>query len=88
MNELDKVYFQHDMAYGKYKGLVKRTRSDKVLKGKAFAIANNSKYGGYQRGLTSMVYKFFDKKSKGTGVRSMSNQQLPTEIHTPIIRKF
>ena len=32
MNELDKVYFQHDMAYGKYKGLVKRTRSDNIKK--------------------------------------------------------
>ena len=51
------------MAYGKSKDLVKRTQLDKVLKDKAFKIASNPKYDGYQRGLTSMVYKFFDKKS-------------------------
>ena len=47
-NELDKVCFQHDMAYGKTKDLVKRTQSDKVLKDKAFKIASNPKYDGYQ----------------------------------------
>ena len=62
-NELDKAYFQHDMAYGKYKDLEKRTQSNKVLKNTAFEIANNPKYDGYQRGLASMVYKFCDKKS-------------------------
>ena len=62
-NELDKACFQHDMAYGKSKDLVKRTQSDKVLKDKAFKIASNPKCDGYQRGLDSMVYKFFDKKS-------------------------
>ena len=50
------------MAYGKSKDLVKRTQSDKVLKDKAFKIASNPKYDGYQRGLASMVYKFLDKK--------------------------
>ena len=64
-NELDKACFQHDMAYGKYKDLEKITQSGKVLKDKAFEIANNPKYDGYQRGLASIVYKFFDKKSKG-----------------------
>ena len=63
-NELDKGCFQHDMAYGKSKDLVKRTQSDKVLKDKAFKIAGNPKYDGYQRGLASMVYKFFDKNPK------------------------
>ena len=58
-NELDKAYFQYDMAYGKTKGLVKRTQSDKVLKDKAFKIANDPNYDGYQTGLASMVYKFF-----------------------------
>ena len=58
-NKLDKARFQHDMAYDKCKDLEKRTQSDKVLKVKAFAIANNPKYDGYQRGLASMVYKFF-----------------------------
>ena len=62
-NELDKACFQHDMAYGKTKDLVRRTQSDKVLKDKAFKIASDPKYDGYQRGLASMVYKFFDKKS-------------------------
>ena len=87
-NELDKASFQHDMAYGKYKGFERRTQSDKVLKGKAFGIANNPKYNGYQRGLASIVYKFFDKKSKGTDIKSMTNQQLANELYKPIIRKF
>ena len=52
------------MAYEKSKDLTKRTESDKVLKDKAFKIASNPKYDGYQRGLALMVYKFFDKKSK------------------------
>ena len=62
-NELDKAYFQHDMAYGKSKDLTKRTQSDKFLRDKAFKIASDPKYDGYQRGLASMVYEFFDKKS-------------------------
>ena len=57
-NELDKGCFQHDMAYGDFKDLTKRTAADKVLCDKAFNIAKNSKYDGYQRGLTSMVSKF------------------------------
>ena len=69
-NELDKACFQHDMAYGKYKDLERRTHSNKVLKDKAFEIANNPKYDGYQRGLTSMAYKFFDKKSKGSSIKN------------------
>ena len=56
-NELDKACFQHDMAYGKSKDLIKRTQSDKVLKDKAFKIASDPKYNGYQRGLALMVYK-------------------------------
>ena len=60
------------MAYGKTKDLVKRTQSDKVLKDKAFKIASDPKYDGYQRGLASMIYKFFDKKSKGNGVLLMN----------------
>ena len=61
--ELDKACFQHEMAYGKSKDLAKRTQPDKVLKDKTFKIASDPKYDGYQRGLASMVYKFFDKKS-------------------------
>ena len=57
-NELDRACFQHDVAYGKSKDLEKRTQSDKVLRDKAFKIAKNPKYDDYQRGLTSMIYKF------------------------------
>ena len=60
-NELDKACFQHDMAYGKSKDLAKRTQSDKVLRDKAFKIANDPKYDGYQTELASMIYKFFGK---------------------------
>ena len=67
-NEIDKACFQHNRAYGKSKDLVKRAQSDKVLKDKAFKIASNPKYDGYQRGLASMVYMFFDKKSKRSGI--------------------
>ena len=59
-NKLDKACFQHDMAYGKYKDLERRTQSDKVFKEKTFEIANNPRYDRYQRGLAAMVYKFFD----------------------------
>ena len=62
-NELDKACFQHNMAYGDFKDLARRTPSDNVLRDNAFNIAKNPKYDGYQRGLTSMVYKFFHKKS-------------------------
>ena len=68
---------------------IKRTQSDKVLKDKAFKIASNPKYDGYQRGLASMVYKFFDKKSKGSGiVTDEPNYQLANELHKQIITKF
>ena len=87
-NELDKACFQHDLAYGKSKDLAKRTQSDKVLRDKAFKIASDPKYDGYQRGLASMVYKFFDKKSSGSGIINESNYQLANELHKPIIRKF
>ena len=75
-NELDKACFQHDMAYGKSKDLIERTQSDKVLKNKAFKIANNPQHDGYQRELALMVYKFFDKKSKGSDIINEPNYQL------------
>ena len=89
-NELDKACFQHDMAYGDFKDIARRTASDKVLRDKAFNIAKNPKYDGYQRGLAFMVYKFFDKKSKGSGVNIQvkHNEQLAKELHKPIIRNF
>ena len=76
------------MAYGKSKNLVGRTQSDKVLRGKAFKVSSDRKYDGYQRGLASMVCKFFDKKSKGSGIINESNYQLANELHKPIIKKF
>ena len=69
-SDLDKATFQHDMAYNKFKNLEKRTQSDIVLKNKAFKIDSNPKYNGYERGLASMVYKLFDKKSKGSGLKN------------------
>ena len=60
-NELDKACFQHDMTYGDFKDLGKRTAADKALRDKAFDIAKVPKYDGYQRGIASNVYKFFDK---------------------------
>ena len=89
-NELDKASFQHDMSYGYFKDLKRRTFSDKVLRDKAFNIAKNPKYDGYQRGLASMVYKFFDKKSAGGGVNIPLefNEQLAEELHKPIIRNL
>ena len=86
--ELDKACFQHDMAYGKAKDLVRRTQSDKVLRVKAFKIASDPKYDGYQRGLASMVYKFFDKKSRRGGITNEPSHQLADELHKPIVKKF
>ena len=87
-NELDKACFQHDMAYGDFKDLARRTASDKFLRDKAFNIAKNRKYYGYQRGIASMVYIFFDKKMKGSGVNIevKPSKQLAKELHKPIIR--
>ena len=86
-NELDKACFQHDIPYGKSKDLAKRTQSDKVLKDKAFKIASDPKYDDYQRGLASMVYKFFDKKSSGSGVNE-PNYQMADKLHKPITKKY
>ena len=95
-NDVDKSCFRHNGAQGKSKELTKRTQSDKVLRDKALKIARDPKYDGYQRGLASMVYKFFDKKSTGSGVdTSLANKsatepnyQLANELHRQIIRKF
>ena len=84
------------MASGKSKDLIKKSQSGKVLKDKAFKIASNPNYGGYQKGLASMVYKFFDKKFKGSGISASleiksanePNYQLANGLHKPIIRKF
>ena len=88
-NELGKACFQHDMAYRDFKDLAKRTAADNVLKDKVFNIAKDPKYDRYQRGLASMVYKLFDKKTAGSGIKSMlQNEQLAEELHKPIVKKF
>ena len=89
-NELDKACFQHDMAYENLKDLTRRTASDKILRDKAFNISKNPKYDGYERGLASMVYNFFDKKSKGGSANNeiKQNEQLAEELQQPIIKKF
>ena len=76
------------------KMLQKEPLQIKFKKNRAFNIAKDPKYDGYQRGLASMVYKFFDKKSKGSGAKHVNtklipqNEQLANELHKPIIRKF
>ena len=84
-NELDKAWFQHD---SDHKDLINRTKSDKVLRDKAYNIASNPEYDGYQRGLASMVYKFFDKKSMGSGMAKPTSSILADELHEPVIKKF
>ena len=89
--ELHKVCFQHDMVYRDLKELARRTASDDVLRDKAFNIAKNPQYDGYQRGLASMVHTFFHRKSKGGGVANneiKQNLQLAEKLHKLIIRKF
>ena len=87
MNELDKACFTHVAAYSNSKDLAKRTVADKILKNKAFDIAQDPKYDGYQRGLASMVYKFLDSKVSGSGANLIpENEQLAEELHKPIIR--
>ena len=85
------------MAYGDFKDLAKRTFADKVLRDKASKIASDQKYDRYQRGLASMIYKFFGKQSEGSGnplssalqlANNKENMQLADELHKPIIRKF
>ena len=87
-NELDKACFQHDSAYADNKDLISRTKSNKVLRDKAYNIASNPEYDGYQRGLASMVYKFFDKKSMGSGTPEPSSLKLADELHKAVIKKI
>ena len=82
--------FQHDMAYGDFEDLTRRTTSDKILRDKAFNNTKNPKYDGYQKGLVSMVYTFFYKKTSGSGIKNenIPSKKLDEELHKPIIRKF
>ena len=71
------------MAYGHFKDLPRRTASDKILHDKVFNIAKNPEHDGYQRGLVSMVYKFFDKKFSSGAIKNenMLDQQLAKTLH-------
>ena len=73
-NELDKACFKHDAAYAKYEDVKNRLISDQKLRNSAYDIASNPKYDGYQRGLASMVYKFFDSKVAPLDKKSMSGK--------------
>ena len=93
-NELDKALFKQDAAYAKYKDVENRLVSDQKLRNSAYDIASNPKYDGYQRGLASMVYKFFDSKVVLLGKKNMSgkgtgnNKILADELHKPVVKKF
>ena len=78
------------MAYGDFKDLPKRTVSGKTQRAKAFSIAKNPKYDEYQRGLASIAYKCFDKKTSRSGIENIKklSKELVEELHKPIIRKF
>ena len=96
-NDLDQACFPYDSAYADNKSLINRTKADKVLRDKVYDIASNPKYDGYQIGLASMVYKFFDKKSIESGTAGSSSLKptaepnfliLADELHKPVIKKF
>ena len=96
-NELDKACFQHDRLMEILKIQQKKTTFDKFLRDKAFNIAKNPKYDGYQRELAFMINKCFDKNPKGSGINMeakpvrrayANNEKLAEELHKPIIRKF
>ena len=86
---LDGACFQHDSAYAKYKDRLNRKKSDVALKNTALKIAMDPKVNGYQGGLASMVYKFFNERKKGMGLKnSLNNEILATELHKTIIKNF
>ena len=91
-NRLDAACFQHDSAYAKYKDRANRRQSDIVLKNKALKIATDPRVNGYQGGLSSMFYKFFNERTKGSGINNkgnlLVNLQLAEELHKPIIKNF
>ena len=78
------------MVYGEFKDLTKRTASDKILPDKAFNIDKNPEYDIYQKGLASMVYNFFDKKTSGGAIKNenMTNKELAEEFDKPTVKKF
>ena len=86
------------MAFKDFKDLPRRTASGKVLRDKAFNIAKNPKYNGYQCGLASVVQKFIDKRSSAGAIKSkimqnlhpldLATQQLTKKLQNRIIKKF
>ena len=93
-NALDKACFKHDAAYAKYKDVENILIADNKLKNNAHDIASNPEYDGYQKGLASMVYIFFNSKVvprnktiSGKGTKEV-NKNLAEELHKPVIRKF
>ena len=76
------------MAYNKYKNLKERTQSDIVLKNKTYEIATNPRYDFFQRALASMVWKFFNERSKKVLGSGIENKELADELYKPIIKKF
>ena len=84
-NKLGKACFAHDAAYSDSKDLARRTISEKILIDRAYEIARNRNYDGYQRTVASMIYKFSDKK---TGPGISVSEQLAEELHKPIIKKI
>ena len=91
-NKLEAVCFQHDSAYAKHKDRLNRKQSDIVLKNKALKIATDPEVNGYQRSLAAMVYKFFNERTKGSGIESGNrfpeNKKLAEELQKPIIKNF
>ena len=86
------------MAYGDFKYWNRRTPADNILRVKAFSITEDTKHDGCQRGITSMVYKFFDRQTSGAAAtlanessiknKDISNKELAEELHKAIITKF
>ena len=89
-NELSKVPFQHDIVYGDFKDLTKRTDFDKILGDKGFNIAKIPKYDGYQRELALMVYNFFNKNTSGGVIKNenISNKELSNGLNKSMITKL
>ena len=81
-------FTRHKERIKEFKRTGDTTEADKVLKDKAYDIASNPEYDGYQRGLASMVYKLFDKKSTGSGIKIDSSLILADELHKPVIKKI
>ena len=83
-NELDKACFAHDETYSYSNNLRKISISDQILKDRAYKIAKDRDYNGYQKALGNVVYKFLEKK---TGLGISVSEQLAEELHKPVTKK-